>query len=242
MNSDWGIVILLTSIFLPGVAFILIFRDLIFRRPGEENARVICQRGSSKDRENYFIKCFRSFPKGTFAFIVAGEANPEFYTQGVAEAIHEVRSMGVITKMICGPTVICRVNDRLHSDILDLAEKGSLELYLSKKRQALHFRVATTGRLYYEQEHIPGYRGIRIGYNIPRNLFEAKPYLRRFKRLLLSGDIVRSTDPYSDFVLVTREEQDELFRKLTALGKDYNQCDINEIRRALQEIRAERVQ
>lgn len=237
MSTGLIVIILISSILLPLAIFVIVFRDLIFRSPGSESARVLYQRGFSKGRENYFIGCFKSFPRGTKVSIVAGEANPEFYTKGVARAIEEAHNRGVIVRMICGPTVIGKRNGKLRSDILDLASKGKIELYLSTKRQRHHFRVAETGRLYYEAEHIPGEPGFRTGYNIPTNRFEAKPCEKTFEKLLSSGDVRKSESPYSDFILVTKEEQAALFDEIRASGSDYNDSTVEDIRTSLDTIR-----
>lgn len=238
MSVSFSLTLIAASIVVPILIFIIIFRHLIFHLPPREAAVVLEQRGYTKEREDYFLRSFLTFPKGSSALIVAGEANPEFHTEAVVNAMRKAaRVNGVVIKMICGPTILVKNEKERKSDILDIAKEGLIELFLSRKRQRRHFRVSTTGRLYWERPHIPGERGCRIGFNIPKNYFEAKPYLKKFEQLLSEDYVVESHDPYRDFILVTREEQDALYNEVLRRGKDYNECDIEYLRQVIEEIR-----
>lgn len=238
MSESFALTLIAASIVVPILIFVIIFRDLIFHSPPREAAVILEQRGYTKEREDYFLISFLTFPKGATALITAGEANPEFYTEAVINAMRRAnRENGVVIKMICGPTILVKNEKEKKSDILDLAKDGTIELFLSQKRQRVHFRVSTTGRLYWERPHIPGEKECRVGFNIPQNYFEAKPYLKKFNQLLSEDYVVKSTDPYRDFILVTRDEQEALCDEVRRRGEDYNECDSVYLRQVIEELR-----
>jgi hypothetical protein len=125
--------------------------------------------------------------------IVAGEANPAVYNRALGDALRERawsarRAGDPIPQVICGPAMGLDEEIKTPSETLlpALAEEGAIQLYASRSRQPLHFRVSGQGSVYTEEYHEAGNPADRHGYRY-RSRPIADLFRRRFQAILDAG-------------------------------------------------------
>lgn len=130
--------------------------------------------------------------------IVGGEANPYVYCGEIEEALirrsEAARFLGLqVPQVICGPAIGLGGDIRTPEQAIlpKLAEKGLIRLYITEKRQKIHFRVNVAQRVYTEAYHQAGDPSPRTGVWY-RGSSVARLFERRFQAILDS----KQAQPY----------------------------------------------
>jgi hypothetical protein len=228
-----GTVLLFSIAFLGPLLFLLVyFRDFLFR--ANLRGKIVDFTNDPKpESETHFIKCILQCKESLY--IVAGLGNPEFYTRKVGAALREIaenrngKEKGVKIRVIVGPILMLRDEDN-GSEFITLFNEGKIELYVSKRYRRLHFRVNERGHVYYER-HDP-LAPYKIGRDFRRNFFEAKFFIREFKKLLRlpPSEIEECRDLGRDFICLRREQIEKLLDTIRGEPKEFDEYRIEELR------------
>lgn len=230
---------------LPISIFIIYFRDLLFRTASKPKI-IMYEHPNKKILEDFFIFNYPE-DQGNVAFnfinkiltyfdnllykekiaLVFGEGNPFVYTKEFLKLAKIVKQTGTTIEMIGGP-VFLRNGDNY---ILEAAEKGLINLYIPNKRIDIHFRVnLLTGELYYESRHEPNAIERRTLY-MDQNYFEAKAYIKKFRKYKRNAKPFKSCEEGKDYIMVTIKELEKIKKCLMEKRiSNFNNYTIQEIR------------
>lgn len=227
-----GIFWLVTAIALAGTFCLVIFPFVfLFSIPigsARRGEQPLSDRDLKDKMNSAFVKCIDLCNRSIKA--VAGECTTKAYTRPVGNALRRaIEERRVVAQIACGPIITIRDDDE-SSPILELAIEKKLQLYFSKKRLPLHFRIGDDGKhLYWEKHHsLDAER--REYYEFIDNNFEVKPFLDDFEKLLRSDRIKRSDDPINDFALVRESDLSPLSDFANNHNKLLEDLDVIEIR------------
>lgn len=167
--------------------------------------------------------------KGDTIRIMSGEANADLYNQ-----VEQVLKKHCIEKklefeMIAGPILsVSRHDGQTKNAVIDLAKAGFLDLYESKIRRELHFRIVENRILRGELPHAPADYSRRQGFTINVDklqeeekesaLFAIENRIKDFEAAKAFCEYISPEDVEERFVLLTNEKIHLLNKKAAEEG------------------------